>query len=197
MERSLQTTLLSIGLARACGVPYCYPLQPGYLPFDDGGGGNNSPSYIAIANTVNPSAEGNGVSNCVPLVISSLGKSTADDWLINTSLISQAALGAVSTPAVRLSVVSAPILTASSGESLRAATYYVRLTYINVTGESLGSIESSLVVGANKVLVVVSPPDLATAAGYNVHGGSSLIRKLVKTACLLPSARIGQSRLAV
>ncbi|MGG6461389.1 baseplate J/gp47 family protein [Solilutibacter silvestris] len=65
-------------------------------------------------------------------------------------------------------------LTASAAGALAAATYYVKSTWVTASGETLGSAETSLAVGANNVLNVAapsSPPPGAT--GWNVYVSTS------------------------
>lgn len=72
-------------------------------------------------------------------------------------------------------VLTVPTPTASSltqvaGGTLPATTYYVRVTYTSANGETVGSLEQSLSVSANNVLVVTVPvfPMLAIT-GANVY----------------------------
>jgi len=62
-------------------------------------------------------------------------------------------------------------LTAVAGGALTAATYYVRSTWVNSLGETLGATETSLAVAANNVLRVASPSSVAPASaiGWNVY----------------------------
>jgi hypothetical protein len=68
----------------------------------------------------------------------------------------------------------APALSAVAGGSLAAATYYARVSYVTPTGETAASMESTLAVAANNLLVVAAPiPDnQAVATGWNVYVGS-------------------------
>lgn len=72
-----------------------------------------------------------------------------------------------------LAPLSAPTngaLSATAGGTLAATTYYVRSTWVNASGETLGATETSLAVAANNVLNVAapgSPPYGAT--GWNVY----------------------------
>lgn len=65
--------------------------------------------------------------------------------------------------------VAAPILSQAAGGALAATTYYVKITYVNLMGETIASIESSLAVLINSVLVVAAPPALGSAIGWNVY----------------------------
>ena len=66
-----------------------------------------------------------------------------------------------------------PTLGSTSGGSIAATTYYVRVTWVNAAGETLGSTETSLAVAADHLLTV-EPPSSSTAAlssatGWNVY----------------------------
>lgn len=65
--------------------------------------------------------------------------------------------------------VSAPTLGQVAGGTNSQTTYYVKITYINLMGETTPSSESSLLVLANQVLTVTSPPALGSATSYNVY----------------------------
>jgi hypothetical protein len=61
-------------------------------------------------------------------------------------------------------------LSATAGGALGAVTYFVRSTFVNATGETLGATETSLAVGANNVLNVAPPPAPPSGAtGWNVY----------------------------
>lgn len=68
-----------------------------------------------------------------------------------------------------LAAPGAPVLASAVSGALGATTYFVKTTYVNAFGETLASVEASLAVAANSVLVVDSPPALAGATGYNVY----------------------------
>lgn len=68
---------------------------------------------------------------------------------------------------------SAPTLTEVSSGSLPGNTYYVVVTYVNATGETLASSESPQLVDPNYVLHVASPSSVGTATGYNVYVSTS------------------------
>jgi hypothetical protein len=72
-----------------------------------------------------------------------------------------------------LATPAAPTLSQIAGGALSGRTYYVRIAYVNSLGETLGSIETSLVLSANFLLVVSSPPPLGSATGWNVYVSSS------------------------
>lgn len=70
--------------------------------------------------------------------------------------------GTVGTP-------SAPVLSQIAGGALTAQTAFVKITYVNPSGETDASAEATLDVLANNFLVVQSPPPSANAIGYNVY----------------------------
>ncbi|MDE2098339.1 MAG: hypothetical protein KGL39_13885 [Patescibacteria group bacterium] len=69
--------------------------------------------------------------------------------------------------------LAAPTLSSVAGGSLAAATYFTKITYVNNTGETLASPESSLAVALANLLVVSSPSASANATGYNVYVSTS------------------------
>jgi hypothetical protein len=69
-------------------------------------------------------------------------------------------------------VPAAPTLSQTSGGSLAATKYYVKLTYIINGAETPASVESSLAVSANNLLQVTSPASVTGATGYNVYVAS-------------------------
>jgi hypothetical protein len=71
------------------------------------------------------------------------------------------------------SAPAAPALGQTSGGSLPATTYYVKVTYIVNGGETAASTESSLAVAANSLLQVSSPSAATGATGYNVYVATS------------------------
>jgi len=64
---------------------------------------------------------------------------------------------------------AAPTLGSVAAGALAGATYFSKITYVNVNGETLASTEASLAVAANHVLTVQSPPAIAGATGWNVY----------------------------
>jgi hypothetical protein len=64
---------------------------------------------------------------------------------------------------------AAPTLGQTSGGTLAATTYSVKLTYIISGVESAASVESSFAVSANNLLTVTSPSSVTGATGYNVY----------------------------
>lgn len=72
-----------------------------------------------------------------------------------------------------ISPPSAPTLGTTAGGALAAVTYYAKVTYTTVSGETLASSESSQAVLINNLLVVTSPSTVAGASGYNVYVSTS------------------------
>jgi hypothetical protein len=65
----------------------------------------------------------------------------------------------------------APTLSYAPGGALSAATYYVRTSYLTAAGETARSLESRLVVPANNLLQIASPPldQNGLATGWNTY----------------------------
>lgn len=65
------------------------------------------------------------------------------------------------------------LLSQVAGGTIAATTYFVKITYVNANGETLGGTEASLAVSLNNLLVVASPPQSGAgslaATGYNVY----------------------------
>lgn len=72
-------------------------------------------------------------------------------------------------PTVITDPTANPVLSQVAGGTLAGATYYVRYTYANASGETLPSPEASLAVTANNLLVVASPAPASGAATWNVY----------------------------
>jgi hypothetical protein len=89
--------------------------------------------------------------------------------------LSNVYLNSAAIPTAGFSAPSTPSLSSASGGSLGGATYYVKITYVTASGETVGSTESSLAVSAEHLLVVASPaaPAPASAIGWNVYVGTS------------------------
>jgi hypothetical protein len=77
-----------------------------------------------------------------------------------------------------------PALSATSGGALAAACYYARITLVTAEGETAPSLEASLSVGADELLVVTSPAqdkeDLAT--GWNLFLGTAANEEVLQNA---------------
>jgi hypothetical protein len=72
----------------------------------------------------------------------------------------------------------APTLSSTSGGSLAAATYYVRVSFVTATGETAASLEARLSVAGNNLLVVATPqagsPNFTQGAtGWNCYVGTA------------------------
>lgn len=75
--------------------------------------------------------------------------------------------------ALSLPAPASPVLSSVAGGNLAAATYYAKVTYVNLLGETTPSPEASLAVTAGNLLQVASPPIAASAAGWNVYLGTA------------------------
>lgn len=75
----------------------------------------------------------------------------------------------------------APTLSSTLAGALAAATYYVKVTYITTTGETLPSTVSSLVVAVNRELVVTSPIAQTNATKYHVYVGTTTGEETLQT----------------
>lgn len=76
---------------------------------------------------------------------------------------------------------TAAVITTTTAGALAAQNYYVRLTYITSTGETLPSDESSLAAVANKELVVTSPIAQTGAYKYHVYVGNYADEETLQT----------------
>ena len=72
-----------------------------------------------------------------------------------------------------LGAPATPVLSSVAGGALAATTYFVKITYVNPSGETTPSAEASLAVAANNLLVVTSPLANQNATGYNVYVSTS------------------------
>lgn len=79
--------------------------------------------------------------------------------------------------AITIDTVAPPTngaLTATSGGTLAATTYYVRSTWVTASGQTTGATETSLAVAADNVLNVAAPSSPpANATGWNVYVSTS------------------------
>jgi hypothetical protein len=76
---------------------------------------------------------------------------------------------AIQAAGVVIAAPAAPTTSSSAGGTLAGATYYVKTTYVNAIGETVGSSESTQVVAANYLLDVTSPAAETGATGWNVY----------------------------
>jgi hypothetical protein len=131
----------------------------------------NSTMLNVTAGAASPMSQtGNGSSTQFQLA--RLIGGAAADILQNVTVTGLELNGAV-IPSAGLSAPSAPTLASSVAGSLAATTYYVKITYVTASGETVASSESSLAVGANDVLVVDSPSATAGATGWNAYVSTS------------------------
>ena len=77
--------------------------------------------------------------------------------------------GTPAAPVYPAPVYASTPLTATSGGSLAAQTYYVKATYTTASGETVASTEWTLAVAASHLLNVASPPSAAYATSWNVY----------------------------
>jgi hypothetical protein len=75
---------------------------------------------------------------------------------------------------------TAPVLAQTSGGTLPATTYFVKVTYLLNGAETPASPESSLAVSANFLLQVNSPANVAGATGYNVYAATAGGREVLQ-----------------
>ena len=64
---------------------------------------------------------------------------------------------------------AAPVLASVAGGTIAATTYFVKVTYVTPLGETVASVESSLAVALDYLLVVDSPVAESGATSYNVY----------------------------
>ena len=76
------------------------------------------------------------------------------------------------TPGTALLPPLAPTLSQVAGGSLGARTYYVKVTYKNLGGETTASGQSALAISANYLLYVTSPVASGNATYYNVYAST-------------------------
>jgi hypothetical protein len=77
----------------------------------------------------------------------------------------------------------APTLSQSAGGTLSATTYYVCITSVDATGkETPPSAEVNLIVTANNLLSVASPPATPGQAGWNVYVGTGSGMEMLQNA---------------
>lgn len=87
--------------------------------------------------------------------------------------------GTVSAPA-------APVLSSIAGGSLAAQTPFVKITYVNASGETSASPESSSTVALDNFLIVQSPPPTANAIGYNVYASETTNTEVLQNTAPIP-----------
>jgi hypothetical protein len=79
-----------------------------------------------------------------------------------------------------LTVPAAPVLSQTVGGSLAARTYFVQVTYTNITGETTVSAEATIAVGVNNRLVVAGPSSSGNATGWNLYVGTATNNKTLQ-----------------
>ncbi len=81
----------------------------------------------------------------------------------NASCVQGVGPGYWPTASVAIPAPAAPTLSQVAGGTIGATTYYAKVTYVGVGGETAGSAESSLTVSANKLLVITGLAAAGTA----------------------------------
>lgn len=76
---------------------------------------------------------------------------------------------------------AAPVLSQTAGGSLAQRKYYVVLTYVTTSGETLVGPEASITVSANNLLVVTSPAASTGATNYHVYVGTTAGEETLQT----------------
>lgn len=112
------------------------------------------------------------------------------NWYTGTGLVTGVRPSAIANPA------SAPTLaTATTGGSLAAATYYVKYTWVNINGETVGSGETSVTTTGTTSTVTVTLPAfpvgvtsanvyISTSTGTETKQGSTTTTTYTQTAAL-------------
>ncbi len=86
-------------------------------------------------------------------------------FAVNAKYVQGVGPGYWPTAGTALSSPSAPALSQAAGGTIAATTYFAKITYVNVAGETLVSAESSFAVSANNLLVITSPAATSAANG--------------------------------
>ncbi len=93
-----------------------------------------------------------------------------------------------------INVIPTPTLTSTSGGSLPSTTYYVKVTYVDSTGETTPSSEASLAVSANNLLQVTagigSGPGINTPTGWNVYISTTSGAEVLQNATPIPTSAV-------
>lgn len=142
----------------ACGARFIAPTASSYsaVQSDDG----------TIVSPKNATGAGAGwAAASLPVALPSLDSVTSPWAICGTSDSNKA----VVFNAPQLAAPVTPGLSQTAGGTISAVTYYVKITYVNVAGETAPSTEASQAVGNNDLLVVASPGAVGNATGYNVY----------------------------
>jgi len=91
--------------------------------------------------------------------------------------------GSISEP---LPPPSAAVLSYTAGGSLAAETCYVKVTYVNGSGETTPSPEANIAVPANNFLIVQSPPAESPATGWNVYASTTSGAEVLQNSTPIP-----------
>lgn len=103
---------------------------------------------------------------------------TANNGLVATETVLLYGL-AVGSPA-------APTVSQNPGGTLPSRTYYVQVTYVNSTGESTSSAETTFAVSANNLAHVTSPAAAGDATAYNVYAWDTSGNEALQTTTPIP-----------
>lgn len=146
----------------ACGAHY---IAPGASSYTAGAGDDGT--LVSPANATGPLA--GWASASLPVSLPAPATAGVGWTMCGTSEGNKAVVFNVPL----LAAPAAPTLGTSNGGSLGARTEYYKITYINLAGETVGSTEASVAVGANQLAVVSSPGAVGNAVSYNVYAASS------------------------
>ncbi len=146
----------------ACGDKFVAPAANSLalVSGDDG-------SLISPANATGP-ADGWAAAS-LPVTLPSIPSLSGNPWTVCGTSDNN---NAVVFLAPSLAVPSVPVLSQTAGGSLPARTYFVAVTYTNLTGETTVSAEATLAVGLNNRLVVAGPASSGNATGWNLYVGT-------------------------
>ncbi len=146
----------------ACGDKFLAPAANSLalVAADDG-------TLISPANATGP-ADGWAAAS-LPVTLPALASLSGNPWTACGTSENNAAVVFIAPP---LAVPAIPVLSQTAGGSLAARTYFVQVTFTNLTGETTVSPEATLAVGINQRLVVAGPTILGDATGWNLYVGT-------------------------
>lgn len=132
---------------------------------------------------------GNGVTAQYQLLRKVVGGSFLEP-ILAPNTVSAVYLSGVSIPAAGYSAPGTPSLSTASGGSLTNTTYYVKVTWVTSSGETLPSAETNLAVTSGNLLKVTQPASPPTGAvSWNLYvsntaGGGSGAEQLQATVAI-------------
>jgi hypothetical protein len=106
------------------------------------------------------------------LAVSALSTTAKPSWRLTTQMPDGNPEVFDNLPAytsTNLAAPAAPTTSTAAGGTLAGKTYYVKITYTNALGETVGSTEISQAVAVNNLLVIDSPAAQAGATGWNAY----------------------------